>query len=382
MKALTNCINLTNRIFLTKSNVTKFGNAVQKPLRRFSQIPINKPEVSQILKNKKTTTISDQTNLSPEELLLKENDTKDLFDQFKNELYESLDDIVASEEELVENYDDIVLDLMISKCPLSKTGEVYIPDYMYSTSIIVLQKHKLVHQAYNIMIRAYLDKIVLDLGVYYKMMKYIASAQLDISFQILTYKMMNENFIPNGKIQEILSLISKSKPKKYKTFFDMVYDDMKKKGVNLMNKRKQFENSGKSLEGKFVVNSYETLSGKNYGGKLSDGHYHEKSGRYHKDSGDRPGDVQMTDKSMNSGGSSIIDIDQNGKKVLDQRQLLGDNGNFILQVPKYIDFSSVADENLIIEEYEDEFESGEDGDEDDNGYYDNFSDTDSDDEIN
>ena len=138
MKALTNCINLTNRIFLTKSNVTKFGNAVQKPLRRFSQIPINKPEVSQILKNKKTTTISDQTNLSPEELLLKENDTKDLFDQFKNELYESLDDIVASEEELVENYDDIVLDLMISKCPLSKTGEVYIPDYMYSTSIIVL----------------------------------------------------------------------------------------------------------------------------------------------------------------------------------------------------------------------------------------------------
>ena len=42
----------------------------------------------------------------------------------------------------------------------------------------------------------------------------------------------------------------------------------------------------------------------------------------------------------------------------------------------------MADENLIIEEYEDEFESGEDGDEDDNGYYDNFSDTDSDDEIN
>ena len=111
-------------------------------------------------------------------------------------------DLGSEEESQIDGtpIDEFILAQMMQKFNVSDSNDNKIPDYVYSTAIMTLMKGYYLDDAYNLLIRASLDGVVLDLGLYYKILKYSVLKGLDESHMIIAWDLMSEHLVPNKKM--------------------------------------------------------------------------------------------------------------------------------------------------------------------------------------
>jgi hypothetical protein len=125
--------------------------------------------------------------------------TKTYLKEFKQDI---LMDLGNEEESQIYGtpIDEFILTQMMQKFNVSDSNDNKIPDYVYSTAIMTLIKGYYLHDAYNLLIRASLDGTVLDLGLFYKILKYSVLKGLDESYMIIAWDLMSEHLVPNKKM--------------------------------------------------------------------------------------------------------------------------------------------------------------------------------------
>ena len=170
-----------------------------QPLTPAKTTPESKPNTTPPASPQENPATPSDTLQAPASLPIESDFTKTYLKEFKQEI---LMDLGSEEESQIDGtpIDEFILAQMMQKFNVSDSNDNKIPDYVYSTAIMTLMKGYYLDDAYNLLIRASLDGVVLDLGLYYKILKYSVLKGLDESHMIIAWDLMSEHLVPNKKM--------------------------------------------------------------------------------------------------------------------------------------------------------------------------------------